>query len=1755
MKKTIALSAALFIAAAYALVPTADELKQAEEWSAHVFGGELKELPFTFSYNGKDFRAGGWTRTKTDAGYVFREPSGTVEAMLEIRKYPGFPALSWLLRFRNVSTAKSGIISNVRNFDFLLPAVSKRKHHVVHHAAGAMQSLDDYQQFTTPVTREWWLRPQSHRLHVETTGGRACETAWPYFNIETPDAGRGMIAAIGWAGQWQADFLAQEDGKLRFTAGMNDSRFYLNPGEAVRGPRATVLFYRRGDWIEGQNIWRQWFLECNEPRLNGKVIPYQTMCSARSVGFDSDSWSSATHKEGVDAYAAHGFKIDYWWIDAAWYEWKSQWNKKGGEAHWRWTGNYDTDPVRFPKGPGEVFDYAREKLGAKDGILWFELERVVPSARVYQAHPEYFYAGNTGRGAFLNLGDPKAWEWGFKTVDSVLKREHANYFRLDFNFPPLHFWRKHDARNGEQNRVGISEMKHVEGFYRLYEAVLASNPSCRRIDNCSQGGCRNDVESLSYSAPLWRTDTSGPLDEQQMQTQGISLWVPLYGGGRPRTADVYELRSRLMPYLNVGTGLAPANVNWDNLKANYLLWEKIRRYYVKDFYPLTRSDNGSDLWCGWEFVDADDGSGFIQLFRRKHTPTTAFVVRPRGLDPAKMYVFTDVDTSENWTIPGDGSFEIRADKPCTAKVVLFKAAGDRKVPIITDAMREFLKRPKWERMGLMLDQDFRVSAKKVGSCPKPFELKVGDATEVELRALAGDVSVGSRVPRDRVRTIKVANGVAVIDNLLVGTRYTWTARRGGKTVGTGTFETEAGVPRICRIDGVGNVRDIGGYATLDGRRVKQGMLYRSAALNRQAHGRKEQPRSEWRVGESLLTDAAMKEAEATFGIRLELDLRTDWESYGMTSSPLGPSTRWVNVSSSNYDGMKTETAKAAFAKCFRELNNPANLPAIFHCAGGADRTGSLAWLLGGILGVAEDDLDKDWELTVFNYDLVKFNHWNYIDGLKRYLNEAFPKMPVQRQCVAYAKACGITDEEIARFRDMMLERPLSPGVGRAEWITGWYVVPGEDDYQAHFADAPAPVLEREFTLAAKPVKRAVWRIASPGMYDASVNGKRVNVVALPLWTAYDRRVLEDEYDVTAFVKEGRNTLAIELGNGWWNPLPMKMWGRFNLRKTLPHGTPTAKATLEVTYADGTMERIVTDRDWSALEGPVLRNNLYLGEKRDMRRRAGAGAPRQAARVVSDAPKGAVLPRGDAPPVIVYDRWKAKDVKPLPDGKWIVDMGVNFAGTIRATVKGSHDGDVVTFRYGEILYPDGKLNVMTSVCGQQKKAKIDPPGIAEQKDTVICPEAERFVYEPRFTFHGFRYVEVAGLRVAPSPEDFEALAWSADVKDSTSFECSDPKINRLRDVCRRTFRSNMQGVQSDCPARERFGYGGDLAATAESFVLNYDMSAFYRKVVRDRCDMEALHGVFSTTSPSVFPNQCVERCRFGWAVDAPIVVDLLLRYYGDRRTMREAYPFLRRFLFRCAETFDTRHVPPCIGDHEALEKADKVLTAQCHYHQFLKLTAKFARLLGETPDAEKFEATARELESAFAAAARYVPAKGFVGDGRQGEECFAIYHGMLPPEDLDAAYRILKENVAGHDYAMSTGIFSTQYILEILTARGDAEIAGRVFSHKGFPGWFNMLDNGATTLWETWAPSDNTYSHNHPMFGSCAAWLMRGILGIQVAEDAVGCDKVRIAPHAVAGVTWAKGHLDTPKGRILVSWRLENGRIKVEKQLPAGIVEL
>ena len=275
----------------------------------------------------------------------------------------------------------------------------------------------------------------------------------------------------------------------------------------------------------------------------------------------------------------------------------------------------------------------------------------------------------------------------------------------------------------------------------------------------------------------------------------------------------------------------------------------------------------------------------------------------------------------------------------------------------------------------------------------------------------------------------------------------------------------------------------------------------------------------------------------------------------------------------------------------------------------------------------------------------------------------------------------------------------------AEWIAGNYSPPPETDEAAFFKEAPNDLVRVVFEAKDVPIRRAIWRVAAPGMRDLFVGGTRVTPTALPPLTPYRKRILEESFDVTAFVRQGApNELRIEIGNGWWNLLPLKMWYRYEMRKTMAQGVPCVRATLEVDYADGTRQTVETDGSWQAASGRIVKNSIYLGVREDAGRPMGAWGP---ARIV-EGPAGRILPAEDFPKTVIYDRWRAKSVTKVADGKWLVDMGVNFAGTYRAILRNVPAGTLVRFRSGERINDDGSVNVMTAVAGQIKNPQRGLP---------------------------------------------------------------------------------------------------------------------------------------------------------------------------------------------------------------------------------------------------------------------------------------------------------------------------------------------------------------------------------------------------------------------------------------------------------------
>ncbi len=734
----------------------------------------------------------------------------------------------------------------------------------------------------------------------------------------------------------------------------------------------------------------------------------------------------------------------------------------------------------------------------------------------------------------------------------------------------------------------------------------------------------------------------------------------------------------------------------------------------------------------------------------------------------------------------------------------------------------------------------------------------------------------------------------------------------------------------------------------------------------------------------------------------------------------------------------------------------------------------------------------------------------------------------------------------------------------ARWLNDGKPTPTrEEDF---YLEDPAPLFRREFSID-KPVARARLYVTGIGYYEASLNGGRVGDLALdPAWTRYSERVFYSTHDVTAELRPGDNCLGVTLGNGWYNPLPMRMWGRRVLREHMPVGRPRFITRLAIEFTDGTRQDVLSDNDWMVGEGPILFNNIYLGEIYDARREqpgwdtAGFDDAAWGRPAVATEPIGPLRAQ-PLPPIRCTATLEPVGLSEPQPGVFIFDMGQNFAGWVRLSLE-APAGTSVTLRFGELLNPDGTLNPLTSVCGQIKgrrknkegvEANIGGPGsplVAWQADTYIARGGGIEHYTPRFTFHAFRYVEVTGLPGKPPIDSIEGLRLNSDIERVGSFACSNELFNRIQTMCDWTFLSNIFAVQSDCPHRERFGYGGDIATTSEAFMMNYDMAAFYAKAVRDWHDSVLEDGTFTDTAP----NMGTQYCGVAWAMVHPLLLRQLWQYYGDRQLLEEQYATARRWLEGVNARYPDFIVTEGLSDHEGLAPMPAPEMVTPLYAASARLLGELAAILGHAADAERYARLAEDIRAAYLARF-FDPATGKAGPATQASQSFMLYLNLAPTESRPAVLDVLLEDLRRRDGHLSTGIFGTKYMLDALSREGHAGAAGAIVNQRTFPGWGHMLDLGATTLWEHWKFSDNTYSHNHPMFGSVSEWFYRWLGGIQPDPAAVGFDRIIIRPQMVSGLEWVRCAYDSARGRIVSNWQLAGGRLRMEVEIPVGATAL
>lgn len=659
-------------------------------------------------------------------------------------------------------------------------------------------------------------------------------------------------------------------------------------------------------------------------------------------------------------------------------------------------------------------------------------------------------------------------------------------------------------------------------------------------------------------------------------------------------------------------------------------------------------------------------------------------------------------------------------------------------------------------------------------------------------------------------------------------------------------------------------------------------------------------------------------------------------------------------------------------------------------------------------------------------------------------------------------------------------------------------------------------------------------------------------------------MLYSSFDVTKQLCKGENCLGITLGNGWYNPLPLRFWGHRNIRDSLPVGRPRAIALLIAEHADGTTSTVATGGDWKTADGPTDSNNLYLGEIRDARLavpdwdKTGFDATTwKPVRVTEDTLD--VLQPIETPPVRALTQIPAVAVTSPKPGVHIVDFGANFSGVPEININ-APAGTTVMFRYGELLNADGTLNVMTSVAGQIKGKKRDSqesvggpgaPDVAWQQDVYIAAGGGE-TYRPDFTFHAFRYMEIKGLPEAPAATDVRGIPMHSDLPPASRFTCSDPLLNNIQEMCLRTFLANVVSVQSDCPHRERFGYGGDIAVTSETYLMNFDMDGFYAKTIRDWADAARPDGRLTDTAPFVG----IDYCGVGWAMVHPLLLEQHYNHYGDRSLLEEQVPVALKWLETEAAARKDGLVVKGLGDHEALTNSKGPQITTPMFVDAARRCARLAEIIGNNEAAARCNALAHESAAAWKKAC-FDPETGKVETGSQTEQLLALGFGVVPEEARSKTFERMLEAVNGAENspALSTGIFGTRFLLEELSKGGRSDLAHTLAVRKTFPSWGWMLENGATTLWEDWEGTDNVKSHNHPMFGSISGWLHRWLGGIQIADDAVGADRLVIAPQVVDGLTHVKCTHRTIRGTVVSNWTKSGSKTDFEIVIPPDTTAL
>ena len=691
--------------------------------------------------------------------------------------------------------------------------------------------------------------------------------------------------------------------------------------------------------------------------------------------------------------------------------------------------------------------------------------------------------------------------------------------------------------------------------------------------------------------------------------------------------------------------------------------------------------------------------------------------------------------------------------------------------------------------------------------------------------------------------------------------------------------------------------------------------------------------------------------------------------------------------------------------------------------------------------------------------------------------------------------------------------------------------------------APCPHLRRDFTLRG-PVRGARVYATAMGVYELRINGRRVGHDHFaPGWTDYRQRVQYQTYDVTDLLEPGANAIGAILGDGWYAG-DVAIFGRhhfgdYPLRLRL---------RLHVEYADGTAEDVASDGAWKGAAGPLRSADLIMGEHYDARLELGAwdqpgyqDGGWTAVGLVPSLPIAVVAQTGPGVQTTGH-RHPVALTQPEP-GVHIFDMGQNMVGRVRLRVAGPAGARVI-LRYGEMLNPDGTLYT----------ANLRS---ARQTDVYTLRSTGAEEYEPRFTFHGFRYVEVRGYPGEPSLDTLLGVVIRSAAEETGRFACSDPLINQLQSNILWGQRGNFLSVPTDCPQRdERMGWLGDAQIFARTACFNMDLAGFFSKWMVDVADAQTEAGAFTDVAPRA---GFIGAGAAAWGDAGVIVPWTVYQCYGDTRIIERHYAAMTHWigyleesspgLLRKAEGY---------GDWLSIDAdTPKDLLGTAYFAYSARLLARMAAATGRAADAERYEALFARIRTAFRQA--YVQADGRIHADTQTAYLLALHMDLLPPELRAAALAHLVENIEQRGWHLSTGFVGVGYLNPTLSEGGRTDVAYRLLLADTYPSWGYPIRNGATTMWERW----NSYtretgfgdtgmnSFNHYSLGSVGEWLYRSVAGIDTDPAHPGYGHVVVHPRPGGGLSFARGEYRSVRGRIASAWSRAGDHLTLEVEIPAG----